>query len=67
MPVPTKQQTSASSPEYRKLHPEELDQVSGGFKWKPVYNPDVIDATGGSGPFMFGLRWALGKNGFRLF
>jgi hypothetical protein len=31
----------------RKLDIEEINVVSGGMKWTPVNNPDVIDARGG--------------------
>ena len=30
-----------------ELEPGELDAVSGGMKWTPVKNDDVIDARGG--------------------
>ncbi len=31
----------------RELETTELDAVSGGMKWTPVKNDDVIDARGG--------------------
>ena len=31
----------------RELKPGEIEAVSGGMKWSPVDNPDVIDARGG--------------------
>jgi hypothetical protein len=33
--------------EIRELDTTELDAVSGGMKWSPVKNDDVIDARGG--------------------
>lgn len=30
-----------------ELNTVELDAVSGGFRWWPTRNPDVIDARGG--------------------
>jgi hypothetical protein len=33
--------------EIRELDTTELDAVSGGMKWTPVKNDDVIDARGG--------------------
>lgn len=33
--------------ENRELDTTALDAVSGGMKWTPVKNPDVIDARGG--------------------
>ena len=37
----------------RLLTEEQLAHVSGGMKWQPVANPDVIDARGGQ----FTLLW----------
>ncbi len=36
----------------RPLTDDELDVVSGGLKWHPVDNPDVIDARGGQIKFL---------------
>jgi hypothetical protein len=33
--------------EIRELDTTDLEAVSGGMKWTPVKNPDVIDARGG--------------------
>jgi len=38
-----------------ELDMSELEAVSGGMKWTPVANPDVIDARGGSFS-LFGYR-----------
>jgi hypothetical protein len=38
--------------EIRELKLDRLDQVSGGMKWTPVKNDDVIDARGGQWHFL---------------
>lgn len=46
----------------RALTDDELDIVTGGVKWHPVDNPDVVDARGGQIKFL-GLTISFGADG----
>ena len=46
----------------RELATTELDAVSGGMKWTPVKNDDVIDARGGQ-ISIFGWTYTLDVKG----
>jgi len=48
--------------ETRELDTTELDAVSGGMKWTPVKNDDVIDARGGQ-VNIFGWTFTLDVKG----
>jgi hypothetical protein len=48
--------------EIRELETTELDAVSGGMKWTPVKNDDVIDARGGQFS-IFGWTFTLDAGG----
>lgn len=46
----------------RELQTGEIETVSGGMKWSPVENPDVIDARGGQFK-VFGFTVTLDVHG----
>jgi hypothetical protein len=46
----------------RELKSGEIEMVSGGMKWTPVDNPDVIDARGGQFK-VFGFTVTLDVHG----
>jgi hypothetical protein len=52
----------AMNVEFHELNADRLDRVSGGMKWTPVKNDDVIDARGGQFK-LFGFTFTLDVGG----